>query len=71
MPQEVYSSLHYLSRHGYTFLLLINIYIYIYIYIQVKKVSIYIYIYIYIYKIVVENEDGQLRAKENIYSKNS
>ena len=33
---------------------------------------IYIYIYIYIYiKIVMENEDGQLRAKENIYSKNS
>ena len=30
-----------------------------------------IYIYIYIYKIVMENEDGQLRAKENIYSKNS
>ena len=29
------------------------------------------YIYIYIYKIVMENEDGQLRAKENIYSKNS
>ena len=31
----------------------------------------YIYIYIYIYIIVIENEDGQLRAKENIYSKNS
>ena len=31
----------------------------------------YIYIYIYIYIIVMENEDGQLRAKENIYSKNS
>ena len=35
--------------------------------------SIYIYMdpYIYIYIIVMENEDGQLRAKENIYSKNS
>ena len=28
-------------------------------------------IYIYIYIIVMENEDGQLRAKENICSKNS
>ena len=42
------------------------IYMYMYMY-----TYIYIYIYVYIYKIVMENEDGQLRAKENIYSKNS
>ena len=51
-----------------------SVYISLYFYVLstvLRKSSFTLYIYTYIYIIVMENEDGQLRAKENIYSKNS